>query len=239
MAASLGNGKAAIVAISRIGNGGSEVRRYAATTGDGGQLDLTVFDRDQQAADAFYRLYRRVRLKANVSRSAPLSLEGAIERQALLTYATEDAGVRTQRLHAVIRVGPDAAVLATEHIEGTTLAEFGAECTDDQLRQIWDTVLQLHKNGVTHRALTDDRIMFLPPASSGNHAGEVALLDPGNGDVAATDLQVRLDLAQLIAQTALVVGPDRAADIATEKIPRKELPGLVPLLQPVALYRST
>ncbi len=68
---------------------------------------------------------------------------------------------------------------------------------------------------------------------------QVALLEPGNGDVAATDLQFRLDLAQLIAQTALLVGPDRAVDIATEKVPRDGLLGLVSLLQPVALYRST
>ncbi len=251
IADALGSADAPIVAIRRVGNGGSEVRRYAATTAEGDRLDVIVFDRDQQAADAFYRLYRRVRLKANVSRSAPLSLEGALERQALLAYATEDSGVRTPRLRAVIKVGPDAAALATEHVSGTTLAEFGSATTDDQLRQVWDTVLTLHKHRVTHRALTDDRIMFtnssgrtkVPdppvPSAAGNHSGDVVLLDPSNGDVAATDLQFRLDLAQLIAQSALLVGPDRAAGIAAEKIPRDDLVGLVPLLQPVALYRST
>ncbi|HUJ06876.1 MAG TPA: lysylphosphatidylglycerol synthase domain-containing protein [Streptosporangiaceae bacterium] len=260
IAATLGTTTAPIVAIRRLGNGGSEVRRYAATTAGGERLDVSVFDRDQQAADAFYRLYRRIRLKTSVSRSAPLSLEGAIERQALLAYATEDAGVRTPRLHAVIKVGPDAAAMATEHVEGTTLAEIGQNATDDQLRHVWDTVLALHKHRVTHRALTADRIMFAArpgpggqpapgrrPSSNNQHSpagqdgqdGQVVLLDPGNGDVAATDLQFRLDLAQLIAQTALLVGPDRAADIATEKMPHDDLLGLVPLLQPVVLYRST
>jgi uncharacterized membrane protein YbhN (UPF0104 family) len=224
-----------IVAIRRVLNGSAEVRRYATTLRSGNRVDLTVFDRDQQAADAFYRLWRRVRLKANVSRSAPLSLEGAIERQALLTYATEDAGVLTPRLRAVIRVGPDAGVLATDHLEGTTLAELGEKTSDDQLRRVWDTVLLLHKHRVTHRALTDERIMLLEGAST----EQVALLEPGNGDVAATDLQFRLDLVQLIAQTALLVGADRAVDIATEKVPREGLLGLVSLLQPVALYRST
>jgi glycosyltransferase 2 family protein len=224
-----------IVAIRRVANGSSEVRRYAATVASGDRVDVTVFDRDQQAADAFYRLWRRVRLKANVSRSAPLSLEGAIERQALLIYATEDSGVLTPRLRAVIKVGPDAGVLETDHIEGTTLAELGEKTTDDQLRRIWDTVLRLHKHRVTHRALTDERIMLV----HGPGPQEVALLEPGNGDVAATDLQFRLDLVQLIAQTALLVGADRAVDIATEKVPREGLLGLVSLLQPVALYRST
>jgi glycosyltransferase 2 family protein len=267
IAGALTSAKNPIVGIRRVGNGGSEVRRYAATLSDGRSLDVTVFDRDQQAADAFYRLYRRIRVRANVSRSAPLTLEGAIERQALLIYATEDAGVRTPRLHAVTKVGPDAAALATEHQDGTTLADCGETISDDQLRHVWDTVLRLHEHRVTHRALTADRIMFAPPlpdgqiangylASGDQQAGpgqatsapagpdraggqDVVLLDPGNGDVAASDLQSRIDLAQLVAQTALIVGPERAADLAIEKVPKQELPGLVPLLQPVALYRST
>ncbi len=235
IAAALSTEQAPIVAIRRIANGASEVRKYSATVRDGDRLDISVFDRDQQAADAFYRLYRRVRLKTQVSRSAPLSLEGAIERQALLIYATEDSGVLTPKLRAVTRVGPDAAVIATDHVEGATLAELGAATTDEQLRRVWDTVLQLHRHRVTHRALTDDRIMIV----SGPDAGKVALLEPGNGDVAATDLQFRLDLVQLIAQTALIVGADRAVEVAAEKVPNEGLLGLVPLLQPVALYRST
>jgi len=235
IATALSTDSGPIVAIRRVANGNPEVRRYAATGRDGALLDITVFDRDQQAADAFYRLYRRVRLKANVSRRAPLSLEGVIERQALLIYATEDSGVLTPRLRAVIRVGPDAVAIATDHVAGTTLAELGGAATDDQLRRVWDTVLQLHRHGVTHRALTGDRIMLV----AGHDPDDVALLEPGNGDIAATDLQSRLDLAQLIAQTALLVGADRAAGIATEKVPRDGLLGLVSLLQPVALYRST
>jgi glycosyltransferase 2 family protein len=252
IAAALTTPDARIVAMRRAANGGPEVRRYYATLAGGKPLDVTVFDRDQQAADAFYRLYRRIRLHASVSRSAPLTLEGAVERQALLIYATEDAGVRTPRLHAVTRVGPDAAALATDHVDGRTLAESGAATTDTQLRQVWDTVLKLHRHQVTHRALTGDRIMFAPQYHDGDglgpglpatgprdEPGDVVLLDPGNGDVAASDLQARVDLAQLIAQTALIVGPDRAADVAIEKLPKEELPGLVPLLQPVALYRAT
>ncbi|HEX9066548.1 MAG TPA: lysylphosphatidylglycerol synthase domain-containing protein, partial [Streptosporangiaceae bacterium] len=234
IAAALSSRQNPITAIRRMADGAPEIRRYAASCRDGDSLDITVFDREQQAADAFYRLYRRLRLKANVSRSAPLSLEGAIERQALLIYATEDSGVLTPRLRSVLRVGPDAAVIATDHLEGRTLGSLAGTVTDHQLRQVWDTVLQLHRRRITHRALTDDRIMLI-----GDDPQQVALLEPGNGDVAATDLQLRLDLAQLTAQTALLVGPDRAADIAIEKIPTSGLLALVPLLQPVVLFRST
>ncbi len=65
------------------------------------------------------------------------------------------------------------------------------------------------------------------------------LLDPGNGDVAASDLQVRLDLTQLMAEIALIAGPDRSAALAIQKVSQGELRAMVPLLQPVALHRST
>jgi uncharacterized membrane protein YbhN (UPF0104 family) len=65
------------------------------------------------------------------------------------------------------------------------------------------------------------------------------LLDPGDGDVAASDLQIRLDQAQLIAELALSAGPERSAAVAVEKVGGNELVAVLPLLQPVALARST
>jgi glycosyltransferase 2 family protein len=226
-----------VVSMRRIGDASTETRRYAATAPNGSRLDVTVFDRDQQAADAFYRIYRRLRLRTQVSRSAPLTVERAAERRALLTYAVKDAGVSTPRLLALIKVGPEAAVLANEHHGGTTLAELPGEPTAAQLRQIWDTVLRLHAHRVTHRTLTADRILFT--GSRGGRRGDVMLLEPGGGDVAASDLQLRLDLTQLLAELALIVGPARAADLALEKVGGSELVTLVPLLQPVVLHRST
>ena len=83
-------------------------RAYAATMCDGHRLDVTVIDRDQDAAGALYRFYRVVRLQRHVSRGVPLSLEHTLERRALLSYATAEAAVRTPRLRAVVRAGPDS-----------------------------------------------------------------------------------------------------------------------------------
>jgi uncharacterized membrane protein YbhN (UPF0104 family) len=224
-----------VAAIRRLryqGNGVSGSRHYEVTDHDHGQLDVVVYDRDQQAAGAIYRIYRSVRLLAPVSRSAPLSVDHTVERRALLSYAAEDAGAPTPRLRALVRVGPEAAVLAYEHHDGTTLADRNPGCSDEELRRIWDAVDRLHARHVTHRGLTADRILLTDD-------GEVLLLDPGDGDVAATDLQIRLDMAQLLAELALYVGPDRAADLALEKTDRDELVFVVPLLQPVVLARST
>jgi len=206
-------------------------RRYAVTTADGA-LDIVVFDRDQQAAGAFYRIYRSVRLLGPVSRIAPLSVDRVVERRALLSYAAEEAGVPTPRLRALVRVGPEAAVLAFEHHSGTTLAQRNPGCSDDELKRIWDAVGRLHARKVTHRGLTADRILL-------TGGGQVMLLDPGDGDVAASDLQIRLDVAQLIAELALYVGPDRSAGVALVQAGAHELVAVVPLLQPVVLARST
>jgi glycosyltransferase 2 family protein len=223
---------AAMKRVRLTGPGRAGSRYYAATNADGSRLDLVVFDRDQEAAGAVYRLYRSVRLQGQVSRNAPLSIDHAVERQALLCYATEDAGVPTPRLRALVRVGPDAAVLAYDHHDGTTLAQRNPGCTDAELAQIWDVVSRLHAHHVTHRGLTADHILF-----TGDD--QVMLLDPGDGDVAATDLQVRLDDSQLITELALFVGPDRAADLAIKQLGAGELVSIVPLMQPVALARST
>ena len=235
IAATLAGSDLRVTAIKRVrfeGNGVAGSRHYAATTSQGGQLDVVVFDRDQQAAGAAYRLYRSVRLLAQVSHSAPLSVDRAVERRALLSYAAEDAGAPTPRLRALVRVGSEAAALAYDHHQGTTLAHQNPGCSDAELSQIWDAVDRLHARHVTHRGLTADRILLTDD-------GQAMLLDPGDGDVAASDLQVRLDLAQLIAELALYVGPDRSASIAVAKTGANELVAVVPLLQPVVLARST
>jgi glycosyltransferase 2 family protein len=221
-------------AISRVRPDATSVagsRHYAVTAADD-TLDVVVFDRDQQAAGAFYRIYRSVRVLGQVSHSAPLSVERVVEHRSLLSYAAEDAGAPTPRLRALVRVGPEAAVLAYEHYDGTTLAKRNPGCSDEELNRLWEAVSKLHARRVTHRGLTADRILLTDD-------GQVMLLDPGDGDVAASDLQIRLDVAQLIAELALYVGPDRAAGLALKQAGVDELAAVVPLLQPVALARST
>ena len=234
IAAALSEAAAPLVEIRRLPHTGTENRRYAAQSRDGSRLDVTVIDRDQQGADAFYRIYRRLRLTSQVSRSAPLTVSRAVERRALMTYAVEDAGVSTPRLEAAVRVAPEAAAIATHHLDGTTLAKLPRPPSDEQLDRVWDAVLVLHRRRVTHRSLTPQHILL-----SGDGDAQVTLLEPGDGDVAASDLQIRLDLAQLTVTMALVVGPERSAALARRKLGSAAVASLVPLLQPVVLHRTT
>jgi uncharacterized membrane protein YbhN (UPF0104 family) len=235
IATALSASGAAVTAIRRLNQptgGVAGSRQYTVNVRDGGQLDAVVFDRDQQAAGTFYGLYRWVRVRGQVARGAPLSVDRALERRALLSYATQDAGVPTPQLQTLVRVGPDAAVLAYQHCLGTTLADRTDPPDDAQLGAVWDAVTRLHERHVSHRGLTAEAILFTP-------AGGVMLLDPGEGDVAASDLQRRLDVAQLVVELALYVGPEKSTKVALDKIGGSELSLVLPLLQPVALSRST
>src|SRR6185503_19839189 len=98
---------------------------------------------------------------------------------------------------------------------------------------VWDAVKRLHAHRVTHRQLTADRILL-------DDGDQVKLLGPGSGDVAASDLQLRLDTSQMLAELAKLLGPGRAAALALSVAGSKdELTVVVPLLQPVVLARSS
>jgi glycosyltransferase 2 family protein len=230
IAAALAPGRQ-VTGMRRVPKTGSESRRYLAAT-DGGTLDIAVYDRDYQAAGAIYRLYRTLLLRNQVPGSAPLSVQRTVEHRALLSYAAEEAGGATPRLRAVVRAGAEATVLAYEHYEGKTLAEQDSARSAAVLGRVWDAVLRLHAHQVTHRTLTADHILLAP-------GRQVVLLDPGGGDLAASDLQIHLDLAQLITELALLAGPEVSARLALEKTSATELQAVVPLLQPAALSRST
>ena len=234
IAAALSQANAPLVQIRRVPDGVAENRRYAAVTRDGSRLDVTVFDRDQQTADALYRIYRRVRVSSQALRNAAITVSRALERQVLMTYAVDATGVPTPRLKAAVRVGLEAGAIAKISTDGPTLAELPEPPSAEELGRVFDTVQELHRHRVTHRSLTPDHIQLSGP----DHA-VVTLLEPGDGDVAASDLQIRLDLAQLTAAMALLVGPEAAAELATRKLGTGTVSALVPLLQPVVLHRST
>ncbi|MGH3247144.1 MAG: lysylphosphatidylglycerol synthase domain-containing protein [Trebonia sp.] len=235
IAAALTAGDLSVAEIRRLRETHAEAvgsRHYEVVAHDGRALDVVVFDRDQQAAGTLYRVYRWVRLQGQVAHQSPLSVDRTVERSALLSYAMKAAGVATPPLVDLLRVGVDTVVLAYEHCDGITLAQRQSKCTDEELSAVWDAVRRLHACHVAHRGLTANRILFTP-------GEQVMLLDPSEGNVPAGDLQVRLDLAQLIAELALYVGPERSARLAVEQLDQSELTAVLPLLQPVALVRST
>jgi uncharacterized protein (TIRG00374 family) len=221
------------VSARRIDDDHQGSRRYAVGLADGTTLDVTVLDRDRQVAGLPYRLWRRFRLHSETRRRAIRSLRAELEREALMAYAAQAAGASTPRLLGTSEIGTEAALLAYEHIDTRPLDEVpDDEITDDVLAQIWEQVSLLQIQRLAHRRLTGDGIHLDP-------AGRVILTDARSGEIAAGDLLLRLDIAQLLTYLALRVGAERSVGSAVAIMGSDTLAAAMPLLQRIALTRET
>ncbi|MCX5142766.1 MULTISPECIES: lysylphosphatidylglycerol synthase domain-containing protein [unclassified Streptomyces] len=208
-------------------------RRYLVSLEDGPPLDVTVVDREQQAQGFFYRVWRRLTLRGITQRRSIQSLRQALEQEALLAYAAIAAGANAPKLIATSELGPDAVMLVYEHIGGRSLdALEDAEITDDLVRGAWRQVRALQSRRIAHRRLTGDAILV-------DRFGKVFVTDLRGGEIAAGDLVLRMDVAQLLTTTGLRVGAERAVASALAVLGPDAVADCLPLLQPIALSRST
>ena len=210
-----------------------EGRRYLATLEGRPALDVLVLDRDQEGARLGYRLWRRLRVRRSATGRTYVSVRRSLEHEALLAYAATAAGVRTPRLVATTEVGAYAALLAFEHIDGVPLAEVPADSLDDDtLRDAWDQLGAFRLARITHRGINDRNLLVTP-------AGEVALVAVSSGEVAASDLALRIDVAQMLTTLALAASPERAVRTAAERLGTTPLAEALPVLQPLALTMTS
>ncbi|MFJ7773789.1 lysylphosphatidylglycerol synthase domain-containing protein [Streptomyces yangpuensis] len=212
---------------------GDRGRRYHVTLEAGPPLDVTVVDREQQAQGFFYRVWRRLTLRGITTRRSLQSLRQALEQEALLAYAAIAAGANAPKLIATSELGPDAVMLVYEHLGGRTLDSLSdEEITDDLTRNAWEQVHALQSRRIAHRRLTGDALVV-------DRSGNVILTDLRGGEIAAGDLVLRMDVAQLLATLGLRVGAERAVASAVSVLGPDIVADCLPLLQPIALSRST
>ncbi|MFB8248644.1 lysylphosphatidylglycerol synthase domain-containing protein [Streptomyces sp. NPDC001046] len=212
---------------------GDRGRRYFVTLEDGPPLDVTVVDREQQAQGFFYRAWRNLTLRGFATRSSLQSLRQALEQEALLAYAAIAAGANAPKLIATSELGPDAVMLVYEHSGGRSLDSLSdEEITDDLLRDTWDQVKALQSRRIAHRRLVGDAILV-------DRSGTVILTDLRVGEIAAGDLLLRMDISQLLVTLGLRVGGERAVASAVGVLGPDAVADCLPMLQPIALSRST
>ncbi|MFZ4187463.1 lysylphosphatidylglycerol synthase transmembrane domain-containing protein [Streptomyces pseudogriseolus] len=213
--------------------GGDRGRRYFVTLEDGAPLDVTVVDREQQAQGFFYRAWRNLALRGFATRRSLQSLRQALEQEALLAYAAIAAGANAPKLIATSELGPDAVMLVYEHTGGRSLDSLADdEITDELLRDTWRQVKALQSRRIAHRRLVGDAILV-------DGSGTVILTDLRGGEIAAGDLLLRMDVSQLLVTLGLRVGAERAVTSALNVLGPDAVADCLPMLQPIALSRST
>ncbi|MFG2135860.1 lysylphosphatidylglycerol synthase domain-containing protein [Streptomyces sp. NPDC048650] len=208
-------------------------RRYIVTLEDGPPIDVTVVDREQQAQGFFYRVWRRLSLRGINQRRSLQSLRQALEQEALLAYAAIAAGANAPKLIATSELGPDAVMLVYEHIGGRSFDSLGdEEITDALMHSAWRQVEALQSRRIAHRRLVGDALLV-------DRSGNIVLTELRGGEIAAGDLVLRMDIAQLLATCGLRVGAERAVAAAVEVLGPDAVADSLPLLQPIALSRTT
>ncbi|MFE2582424.1 lysylphosphatidylglycerol synthase domain-containing protein [Streptomyces sp. NPDC059378] len=219
--------------VSETTENGDRGRRYFVTLEDGPPLDVTVVDREQQAQGFFYRAWRNLTLRGFATRSSLQSLRQALEQEALLAYAAIAAGANAPKLIATSELGPDAVMLVYEHTGGRTLDSLAdEEITDELLHHTWHQVQALQSRRIAHRRLSGEAILV-------DRSGKVILTDLRGGEIAAGDLLLRMDVAQLVTTLGLRAGAERAVASAVGVLGPDAVADCLPMLQPIALTRST
>jgi undecaprenyl-diphosphatase len=202
---------------------------YFATATDGSKLFVKALGDDERSADLMFRIYRRVQPRDLGDEKAFSTLRRAVEHEALVALAARDVGVRTPRLVAFASAEPHGFALAYEAIAGRSLDRLAPEeLTDEVLDGVWTQLALLRTHRTAHRDLRLANVFLADD-------GIAWLIDFGFSELAASDLLLATDLAELLASSSAVVGPERAVaagvrgvggPAVTSALPRLRLPML-------------
>lgn len=208
----------------------SKGRRYLATTRGSGVLQVTVLDRDMEGSGLLNAAWTAIRLRDEPGNGA-FNMRRTLDHAALLSYAGQVAGAPQPRLLAACEVGPDAVLLAYEHVRGTLFTDID-DLSSDDVSKTWRALRTLHEHQVTHRALSPEHLLR-------DADGNVWLLGHSGGTVAASDVARRIDVAELLCTLAMLTDVDTAVSTGRQVLGVEQLARCLPALQPVALSPAT
>lgn len=205
-------------------------RRYDATTRNGQRLDVVVLDRDLEGDGLLSVAWRTLRVREDVG--SGVTMGRRVERSALQSYAFRVAGVPTPPLLAVAQVGPDATLLAFEMLDAEPFAAVGDGLSDGDLDRAWQSLKRLQQAQVSHRSLSAANILR-------DTNGGVWFVHGEDGSIAAGDVALRLDIAELLCTLSLLTSAERAFDSAQRVLGDDLLGRAAPVMQAVGLSPAT
>ena len=185
---------------------------YLGVGADGSKLFVKALGADERSADLLFRVYRRL-LPRNFGDERPFStLRRAVEHEAFVALVARSLGVRTPSVRAFATAEPNGYVLAYDAIDGRSLDRVEPnEVTDEVLAATWSLVGELRRHRIAHRDLRLANVFL-------DDSGHVWLIDFGFSEVAASDLLLATDVAELLASASLCVGAERATASAVSMV---------------------
>ena len=206
--------------LTRLEQAGVDARGstpYFGVGADGSKLFVKALGIDERSADLLFRVYRALQ-PHNFGDERPFnSLRRTVEHEAFVALNASALGVRTPVLRALATAEPNAYVLAYDAIDGKSLDRLDpSDVSDDVLAAVWGLVGQLRGRRIAHRDLRLANIFL-------DDRGRAWLIDFGFSEVAASDLLLASDVAELLASSSVCVGPERAVAAAAQTVERETL----------------
>lgn len=216
--------------IARTGPTGPDTFDVTTTTGE--RLHCKVVSSGQVQAANLFRSYRRARMRQIGEDASFSSTRRAASVEAMVAMSAARAGVRTPEVAAVAALSADDMLIVFEQVPGTPLSHIpAAEITDEVLSQAWRALARLRRTGLAHRDLQLSSWLLSD--------GQLWLIDYSFGEPAASAGALNSDIAELLAATSAVVGPERAVAAAANALPSQELTAGIGYLVPAALTSAT
>jgi undecaprenyl-diphosphatase len=206
---------------------------YFGSTPAGQPVLVKVLGTDERDADILFRLNRRFRPR-NLGDEKPFSsLRRSVEHEALVSLTARSVGTRTPHVLAFASVKPNAFVLAHVGIDGRSLDRVPVDqLTDEVITGLWRQVADLRSHRIAHRDLRLANLFLTAD-------GDVMLIDFGFSELAASDLLLANDLAELLTSLGLAIGPELSVDAAASTMGADVLLSAVPRLKPFAVSGAT
>ena len=206
---------------------------YFGVGSDGRRLFVKALGEDERSADLLFRVFRWAQRRDLGDERPFSSLRRAVEHEALVALAARDIGVRTPHLAAFADVPPSGFVLAYEAVAGKSLDRLEPdELGDDLLAAIWAQICVLRNHRVAHRDLRLANIFL-------GDDGVIWMIDFGFSELAASELLLANDVAELVASSSLKVGAERAVTVARAAVGPDGMASALDRLKPWALSGAT
>jgi len=200
-------------------------------TSDQGPVLIRVLGEREWRTDRVRRGYRRLRWRA-VGDEAPFgSPVRAVSHEAMVGLLAASRQVSVAPVLAVAAGAHGEAVLAVGYVRGPTLADLGEAVGDDVLDATWQEVARLADARVAVRWLAAQHIVVTDDG--------VVVVSLSRAQPAAPDGVLAGDVAELLASTSALVGPERAVAVAYRVLGRARLTAALSRLVPEALTPTT
>jgi undecaprenyl-diphosphatase len=175
---------------------------------------------------------RRALLYKDSGAALFLTRREQVEHEAYVMLLARSHGVRVPEVVVAGEAGSGTAVLVQREIQGAFLRDADSEAVDDALLdELWRQVRVLHGARVVHGRLDAEHVVLTPSGP--------AIVGFTTGRTSGQQQRSAQDVAELMAATSAIVGPERASAAAIRGLTPESILPAVPLLQPAALTRPT